>query len=45
MFNLIFLGKHGLGIGVYQKAPPIGGTFGEALESLRLLRTARRMHP
>ena len=27
-------------IGVYQKAPPIGGYFGEVLESLHLLRLA-----
>ena len=32
-----FLGKLVLEIGVYQKAPPIGGTFGEVSESLRLL--------
>ena len=30
---------------VYQKAPPIGGSFGEELESLHLLRSARRPRP
>ena len=30
-------GKTRLGDRVYQKAPPIGGTFGEVSESLRLL--------
>ena len=36
-----FLGKLSLGIGVYQKAPPVGGSFGEVSESLHLLRSAR----
>ena len=31
-----------LGKSVYQKAPPIGGSFGEVSESLQLLRSARR---
>ena len=35
-----FLGKLGLEIGVYQKAPPIGGSFGEISQSLHLLRAA-----
>ena len=35
-----FLGKLGLEIGVYQKSSPIGETFGEVSESLRLLRFA-----
>ena len=39
------LGKLGLEIGVYQKAPPIGGTFGEVSESLCLSRAARRPRP
>ena len=36
-----FLGKLSLAIGVYQKAPPIGGTFGKDLESLRISRDGR----
>ena len=40
-----FLGKLGLEIGVYQKASPIGGTFSEVSESLRLVRPARRPSP
>ena len=40
-----FLGKLGLEIGVYQKAPPKGGSFGEVLESLHLLRSAQRPRP
>ena len=39
------LGKLGLEIGVYRKDPPLGRTFGEASESLRLLRSARRPRP
>ena len=35
-----FLGKLGFEIGVYQKAPPIGGSFGEVSESLHLLHSA-----
>ena len=42
--TLIF-GKTRFGDNVYQKAPPIGGTFGEVSESLRLLRSARRPRP
>ena len=37
-----FLGKLDLEIGVYQKAPPIGGTFGEISESLRISLPAQR---
>ena len=44
-YQLKFLGKLNLKIGVYQKAPPIGGTFGEVLESLHLSRAARRPLP
>ena len=40
-----FLGKLGLEIGFYKKAPPIGGTFGEVSECLRFLRSARRPRP
>ena len=42
-----FLVKLGLEIqiGVYQKASPIGRTFGDVSESLRLLRSARRLRP
>ena len=35
-----FFGKLGLEIGVFQKAPPIGGSFVEVSESLHLLRSA-----
>ena len=37
-----FLGKLGVDMGVYQKSPPIGVSFGEVSESLHLLRAARR---
>ena len=41
-----FFGKVDLEIiGVYQKAPPIGGTFGEVSESPRLSGSARRARP
>ena len=40
-----FLGKLGLEIGAYQKALPIGGSFGEISGSLHLLRSARRPRP
>ena len=40
-----FLGKLDLEIGVYQKAPPIGGTLGEVSESPRLSGSARRPRP
>ena len=40
-----FLGKLDFEIGVYQKAPPIGGTFGEVSESPRLSGSARRARP
>ena len=40
-----FLGKLGLEIGVDQKAPPNGGSFGEVSESLHFLRSVRRPRP
>ena len=40
-----FLGKLGLMIEVYQKNPPIGGSFGAVLDSLHLLRSARWPRP
>ena len=43
-FKPKFLVKFGLEIGVYQNAPPIGGTFGEVSESKRLLGSARQPH-
>ena len=40
-----FLGKLGLEIRFTKKAPPIGGTSGEVLEFICILRSARRLCP
>ena len=40
-----FLGILDFEIGVYQKAPPIGGTFGEVSESPRLSGSAGLARP